>query len=85
MEEFLKLMPLNEDKDFFCIGGGQVYQELLPWCDEAYVTKVYYAYEADTHFPDLDEAKEWKMVSISEEKTCFDMEYYFTKYIRECD
>ena len=48
----------------------------------AYVTKIDHAYDADTYFPDLDQDGEWQMTKISEEQTCFDLEYYFTVYER---
>ena len=43
------------------IGGGQIYRELLPLCDKAYVTKVDRAFDADVYFPDLDQDPQWKM------------------------
>lgn len=42
------------DKDVFVIGGGEIYSLLLPYCDKAYVTKVYADKEADTFFEDLE-------------------------------
>ncbi len=50
--------------------------------EEAYVTRIGHAFDADTYFPDLDADKEWKMTKISDEQTCFDLEYYFTVYER---
>ena len=43
----------------FVIGGGSVYQQMLPFCDAAYVTKVNVTPESDTFFPNLDEDKDW--------------------------
>ena len=43
----------------FVIGGGSVYQQMLPFCDAAYVTKVHVTPESDTFFPNLDEDKDW--------------------------
>ena len=45
-------------------------------------TKIDHAYDADTYFPNLDEDPEWTMTKISEEQTCFNLEYYFTIYER---
>ena len=36
------------------IGGASVYKQLLPYCDEVYVTKADADGGADTFFPDLD-------------------------------
>ena len=66
----------------FVIGGESIYRAMLGYCDTAYVTKIDHAFDADTYFPDLDKDPEWKMTKISEEQTCFDLEYYFTVYER---
>ena len=55
---------------------------MLPYCDTALITKIDHAFDADTYFPNLDEDEEWEMTKISEEQTCFDLEYYFTVYER---
>jgi len=69
-------------EDIFIIGGESVYRMMLPYCTTAYITKVDYAYLADTYFPNLDEDDEWKLVADSEEQTYFDLEYRFLKYER---
>lgn len=66
----------------YVIGGESIYRAMLPLCDTAYVTKIDHAFDADTYFPNLDQDEEWKMTKISEEQTCFDLEYYFTIYER---
>jgi len=68
--------------EIFVIGGESIYREMLPYCDKAFVTKIDHAFDADTFFPNLDEDGEWKMTKISEEQTCFNLEYYFTVYER---
>ena len=50
----------------FVIGGGSIYQQMLPYCDFAYVTKVHIAPESDTFFPNLDEDPAWKLEEILE-------------------
>ena len=68
------------DEDIFIIGGESIYRMMLPYCNVAYVTRTDYAYDADTYFPNLDEMSEWKLTSIGEEETYFDIEYRFLKY-----
>ena len=63
-------------------GGESIYRAMLPYCDTALVTKIDHAFDADTYFPSLDQDDEWQMTKISEEQTCFDLEYYFTVYER---
>ena len=70
------------DGDVFVIGGESIYRAMLPYCDTALVTRIDYAYEADTWFPNLDEDPEWEMTKISDEQTYFDLEYVFTIYER---
>ena len=56
---------------------------MLPYCDVAHVTKIDFAYEADSHFPNLDEDDEWEITGESDEQTYFDLEYQFVKYERK--
>lgn len=68
--------------EIYVIGGESIYRAMLPYCEKALVTKIDHAYDADTYFPNLDEDPEWAMTKISEEQTCFNLEYYFTIYER---
>ena len=54
------------DDDVWVIGGGQIYNLLLPYCDEAYVSSVekQEVKEADTFFPNLDNHEDWKCTTI---------------------
>lgn len=82
MEELKEELKKYSGEEIFVIGGGQVYRELLPLCDKAYVTKVDRAFDADVYFPDLDQDPQWKMTKVSEEQTYFDLEYVFAVYER---
>ena len=46
------------------IGGGSIYEQLLPYCNKAYVTKVGCKPESDTYFPNLDADPSWKLTEI---------------------
>lgn len=58
----------NREKDgvVYVIGGAQIYQEMLPYCHEALVTKVDSVGGADTFFPNLDENPDFVCVSESQ-------------------
>lgn len=43
------------------IGGASVYEALLPYCNQAHVTKTLLRPEADTFFPDLDKLDGWSV------------------------
>ena len=59
-------MKNHQNDDIFVIGGGAVYQELLPYCDEALVTKVDAVGGAEVFFPNLDKDKNFVCVYESE-------------------
>ena len=82
-EELLELIRDEDTDDVFIIGGESVYREFLPLCDTAIITKINYTYEADAYFPNLDRDEDWECVETGEEQTCFDMEFYFTRYERK--
>ena len=62
----------------YVIGGESIYRAMLKVLRYRHlVTKIDHAYVADTYFPSLDEDPEWKMTKVSDEQTCFDLEYVF--------
>ena len=83
IDEVLEELKKYDDDEIYVIGGGKVQEELLPYCDVAHVTKIDFAFEADTHFPNLDEDPEWEITAASDEQTYFDQEYTFVKYERK--
>ena len=82
MEELLEEIKKYPSDEVYCIGGDSIYKQLLPYCDMAHVTKIYFAYAADSYFPNLDELPEWHVAAESEEQTYFDLEYKFVRYER---
>lgn len=82
LDEALDELKKYPDDHIYIVGGGKVYEQFLPYCNRAYVTKVDYRYDADTFFPNLDADEEWIMTHDSEEQTYYDLEYYFTIYQR---
>ena len=69
-------------EDAFVIGGGSVYEKLLPYCERAYVTKLDGEWEADTWFPNLDQDPQWKLTEESEIMTEKEVSFAFTVYER---
>ena len=82
MEELQEELKKYNSEDIYVIGGEQIYKALLDQCDVAHITKIEHVYDADTHFPNLDEMDDWKVVGSSDEQTYFDLEYVFLKYER---
>ena len=67
MREAVNVCFEIKDRDVFVIGGGSVYNQMLPYCDTAYITKIDKKYEADTFIPDLDKLPEWYIDEESEQ------------------
>ena len=64
----------------FVIGGGSVYEQMLPLCERVYVTKVHTTIPCDTYFRDLDQDPQWKAAQLlqqgEEDGLAFDMWLY---------
>lgn len=82
-EELLEELKKYNDDDIYVVGGESVYKELLPYCDVAHVTMIDHVYQADAHFPNLDEDEDWEIVADSDELTYFDIAYEFLMYRRK--
>lgn len=83
IEEALEVLKQYNDEDIYVIGGESIYRQFLPYCSVAHVTKINYSYDADTYFPNLDEMDEWTIEESSDERTYFDLEYEFVKYVKK--
>lgn len=57
------LKTLNEP--VFVIGGGEIYRELEPHCDEALITRVYENFGGDVFFHDIEHDRGWKFAEGS--------------------
>ena len=65
-DELKNELKKRENEEIYVIGGGEVYKELLPYCDEALVTKVDAVGGAEVFFPNLDEHPDFICVHESE-------------------
>ena len=78
VEELVK----QADKDAFVIGGASVYEQLLPYCDTAYITKIHAGFPADTYFPNLDRSDQWQVAEESESLEQDGLSYHYVTYSR---
>ena len=78
------LQQSNDDIDWFIIGGGQIYKQLLPICDRAYVTKIINRnhIHVDTYFPNLDKNPQWAISECGELQDYNGIQYAFLTYDR---
>lgn len=65
-DELKNELKKRENEEIYVIGGGEVYKELLPYCDEALVTKVDAIGGAEVFFPNLDKNPDFICVHESE-------------------
>lgn len=60
------LNAVKNDPDACVIGGASVYEQFLPYCDRAQITKTLLDGEADRFFPNLDAMENWEITWQSE-------------------
>ena len=83
ISELMEVLKRYDSNRVYVVGGETIYEQLLPYCDTVHVTKVDRAYEADAHFPNLDQMPEWEITAAGEEQSYFDTTYRFIKYTRK--
>ena len=69
-------------EDAIVIGGGSVYEALLPYCSTAYITKIHAAFPADTRITDLDADPMWAVVEESAPLEQDGIIYHYITYVR---
>jgi len=89
MDELFEELKKYDTDSVFVIGGSNVYHQLLPYCDTAYVTKFDKSFEKDAFFDNLDQSDEWELASEGETQisnpetdTESDMPFRFCTYKR---
>ena len=60
------LAAVSDEDEAWVIGGGQVYELLLPHCQRAVVTRNHCVRPCDTRFPDLDADPAWEIAEVRE-------------------
>lgn len=80
VDEVLELLKEIPQDDIYIIGGQTIYEQFLPYCEEAFVTWIDYEYHADTYFPNLDKSESWEMTEESDEQTYFNLCYMYRTY-----
>ena len=82
IEELLEACAAYPSNEIYIIGGASVYEQMLPFCDTAHITKVDYAYEADAFFPNLDEDPQWKLDEVLQTGEEYGVRYEMCVYER---
>lgn len=84
IDDLLAYVEKNKDEEMFVIGGGQLFEIMLPHVQKMYITLIDETFEGDVFFPAFDK-KEWNLISeqkgVKNEKNPYD--YYFLVYERK--
>lgn len=56
---------IQDNKEYFVIGGEEIFALLLPYTAKIYLTKVEDDFQGDAFFPNYDESQ-WKVIEVSE-------------------
>lgn len=62
LEDALQKAAETNCKEFFVIGGGEIYKQAIEIADKIYITRVHATLDGDTFFPVIDESK-WQLTS----------------------
>ena len=65
LPELLKKVSEYPADDVYVVGGAMLYHTLLPYCDEAIVTKVRADGDAEVFYENLDARPEWTLAEES--------------------
>lgn len=83
LDDLFNQIATLDGEDIFVVGGACIYEMFLPYCDDIYVTHIQETYDADKHFPNLDQSegfvKTWQSDMIEEKG----VQYRFEKYSRK--
>lgn len=78
-ELFEELQKYN-DEDVYVVGGGKIYNDLYPYCSEAFITKVDAIVNADTFLHNFDEDNDWYLSYASEIHENNGLKFIFNTY-----
>ncbi|MEZ5003829.1 MAG: dihydrofolate reductase [Chitinophagales bacterium] len=62
INEALEYARSEGEEELFIIGGGEIYQMMLPAANKLYLTKVHAQPEGDTFFPEIQD-EEWDVIN----------------------
>jgi len=74
----------NPDKEYFIIGGGDIFNQVIDIADRMYITWIDHVFEGDTYFPHFSK-DEWTLTSKvkGERNETNPYDYYFLQYDRK--
>ncbi|MCA0988233.1 dihydrofolate reductase [Alkalihalobacillus algicola] len=83
IDQFLEMVEEDNEKEWFVIGGAEIYRQLLPYADRLYITEIHEEFQGDAYFAELKE-EDWVEKSrdqhTKDDKNSYD--YDFVVYER---
>lgn len=83
IDQIKELDKINPSDELFVIGGGKIFEHVLPFAERMYITLIDETFEGDVYFPNFSE-DEWTLISKvkgeRDKKNPYD--YYFLQYDR---
>lgn len=84
MAEVFELNNNHPDKELFVIGGGKIFEQVLPHADRLYITLINEEFNGDVYFPSFNK-ENWELTSdikgIKDERNPYD--YHYLQYDRK--
>ena len=80
LDKLLAEVKKYPEEEVYLIGGAMLYKTLLPYCSEAFVTKVDADGSATVFFTDLDSEKQWTLTNSSDIIESNGYKFAFTTY-----
>lgn len=77
VEELFKEVEKYESDKVFVCGGASVYNLLIDYCSNAYITKIEKSVPADTYIKNIEKMDNWTEVQSSEKLTENDLVFSF--------
>lgn len=79
LDDAIKLASV--DAEAFCVGGANLYAQMLPRADRLYITEIQADYEGDAHFPAIAPSQ-WTERSREQNVSATGLRYDFIVYDR---
>ena len=81
LENLFELLKTYPSEKVFVIGGAMMYKTMLPYCEKAYVTKVFANGDATVFFENLDVHSDWVLETREEpiQDNGYTIQYYVYK------
>lgn len=85
LTELSEALRAYDTDEVYIIGGAMLYETMLPYCKNAYITQFYATKEADRFFPNLSKSPEWTLAERSDMHEAGGLKFTFDKYVHSAE